>query len=331
MSAKAGKAVIGAFVLGALALAVAGVVLFGSGKFFTPQKKYVMYFDGSVKGLSVGAPVVFRGVKVGSVVDIVLQGDMDAMTFRVPVIVEVDLSRFQITNGEPDSADYHQALINRGLRAQLQTQSLVAGQLMVYFDFYPERPVRLLPDDTGYAQVPTIPSTADELAQKLEELPLKQLVERANDMVGGLERLVNSTEIQDAPRQLNLTIAEARNLLRNISREVELVSADARGTIAAATATIRHADRVLEFKEGAPAELVQSLNRTLEEVRGSLNKFDETLNVVANTASDERSLYPLRTALKDLGEASRAIGALADYLDRHPEALLRGKSSVEAK
>lgn len=331
MSAKAGKAVIGAFVLGALALAVIGVVLFGSGKFFTLQKKYVMYFDGSVKGLSVGAPVVFRGVKVGSVVDIILQGDMEQMTFRVPVIVKVDLSRFQIINGEPFSADYHQALIDRGLRAQLQTQSLVTGQLMVYFDFYPERPVRLLPDDTGYPQVPTIPSTTDELAQKLEELPLKQLVERANDLVGGLERLANSADIQDAPRQLNLTIAEARNLLQKIGREVELVSADARGTIEAATATIRHADRVLEFKEGAPAELVQSLNQTLEEVRGSLKKFDETLDAVANTASDERSIYQLRTALKDLGEASRAFGSLAEYLDRHPEALLRGKPHLEEK
>ncbi len=331
MNAKGNKAVIGAFVLGALALAVAGVILFGSGQFFTPQKKYVMYFDGSVKGLSVGAPVVFRGVKIGSVVDIVLQGDMDDMTFRVPVVAEVDLSRFQITNGASDSADYHQALIDRGLRAQLQTQSLVTGQLMVYFDFYPERPVRLLPDETGFAQVPTIPSTADELAQKLEELPLRELLERTNSLVGGLERLVNSPEIQEAPRQLNLTIAEARTLLHKIGREIERVSNDARGTITAATATIRHADRVLEFKEGAPAELAQSLDRTLAEVRGSLDKFDETLDAVAKTASDERSLYPLRTALKDLGEASRAFGALADYLDRHPEALLRGKTHVEEK
>ncbi|MDY0268412.1 MlaD family protein [Trichloromonas sp.] len=331
MNAKGNKAVIGAFVLGALALAVAGVILFGSGQFFTPQKKYVMYFDGSVKGLSVGAPVVFRGVKIGSVVDIVLQGDMDDMTFRVPVVAEVDLSRFQITNGASDSADYHQALIDRGLRAQLQTQSLVTGQLMVYFDFYPERPVRLLPDATGFAQVPTIPSTADELAQKLEELPLRELLERTNSLVGGLERLVNSPEIQEAPRQLNLTIAEARTLLHKIGREIERVSNDARGTITAATATIRHADRVLEFKEGAPAELVQSFDRTLEEVRGSLDKFDETLDAVAKAASDERSLYPLRAALKDLGEASRAFGALADYLDRHPEALLRGKTHVEEK
>lgn len=331
MSAKAGKAVIGAFVLGALALAVIGVVLFGSGKFFTPQKKYVMYFDGSVKGLSVGAPVVFRGVKVGSVVDIILQGDMRDMTFRVPVIAEVDLSRFQITNSEPESADFHQALIDRGLRAQLQTQSLVTGQLMVYFDFYPDRPVRLLPDDTGYAQVPTIPSATDELTQKLEELPLKQLVERANDLVGGLEQLVNSPDMQETPRTLNLTVAEARSLLENVGREIRLLSDETRGAIGAATTAIQHIDRTLSFEEGAPAELIGSMNTTLDEVRRSLRKFDETLDAVANTASDERSIYQLRTALKDLGEASRAFGSLAEYLDRHPEALLRGKTHLEEK
>jgi len=331
MSIKASKAVIGAFVLGAVCLMVAGVVVFGSGRLFSHQQKFVMYFDGSVKGLSIGAPVVFRGVKIGSVVDIVLQGDLRDMTFRVPVIAEIDPGRFHVTHVAPGSADYRKALIGRGLRAQLQTQSLVTGQLVVDFDFRPDKPARFAPDSTGYPQIPTTPSAADELARKFDELPLKQLVERANAAMGGLERLVNSPDLQNAPRSLNLAVADTRTLLKRIDREVGFLSSDARGAIGAATATIKHADRVLAFDEGPPAEVVKSLNQTLADAQKSLRKFDETLDTVQNTVTDERSNYQLRYALKELGETSRSLGSLIDYLDRHPEALLRGKSNVEEK
>lgn len=332
MSITANKPAIGVFVLGAICLVVAGVVLFGSGKIFSPQKKYVMYFEGSVKGLSVGAPVVFRGVKVGSVVDIILQGNLKDMTFRVPVVAEIDLSRFHMTNGVSSSVDeYHKALIDRGLRAQLQIQSLVTGQLMIDFDFRPDKPARVVPDTTDYPQVPTVPSTSDEFAQKLEELPFEQLVAKANALVGGLERLVNSPDIQDAPRSLNLAVANAMTVLEKIDREVGLLSSDARGALGAATATIKRADRILAFKEGAPAEAVNNLNRTLVETQRSLRKFDETLDALQKTVTDERSNYQLRSALKDLGETSRSLNSLVDYLDRHPEALLHGKTNLEEK
>ena len=138
MSVKASKALIGAFVLAALALAIAGVALFGTGKLFVPQKKYVMYFDGSVKGLSVGAPVVFRGVRIGSVTDISLQEDIEEMTVRIPVVAQINLNKFRMTGEGGEGSDNLRDLIDRGLRAQLQYQSIVTGQRMVGFDFYPK-------------------------------------------------------------------------------------------------------------------------------------------------------------------------------------------------
>ncbi len=329
MSKKASKSLIGLFVLGAIALVVVGVVLFGSGKLFSPTKRYVMYFDGSVKGLSVGAPVVFRGVKIGSVIHVILQGDLHDMRFRVPVIVEIDLSRFQFTDVDPEETDYDRILVERGLRAQLQTQSLVTGQLMIDIDFRPDRPPHVVKDTTGYPQIPTVPSTAEELAQKLEQLPLQQLVDRLNELVGGLDRLVNSPEMQDIPRSINLAVGEARNLFATIDGQLDAAFTDARAAIGAATAVIERADRVLTFEEGAPAALLENLSELLDELRQTMLIFDETMVAVRTTASDERSKYELRTALRDLGETSRALGALIDYLDRHPETLLRGKTNVE--
>ncbi len=329
MRGKTGKAFIGLFVLGALALLVAGVVMFGSGKLFVPSKKYVMYFDGSVKGLSVGAPVVFRGVKVGSVIDIVLQGNLHDMLFTVPVIVEVDLSRFQIVGGESVSDDLDKALIERGLRAQLQPQSLVTGQLVIDVDFRPGRPMRVANDTTGLPQIPTIPSTAEELAQKLEELPLQQLVNRLNELVGGLERLANSPDMQNVPQALNQAIGEMHQVFATIDREVALLAAEARDVLVAVTETVDRVDRTLSFQEGAPAEMVDNLNQFLNEARHSLAAFDQTLESVRSTLGDERSAYELRHALRELRRTAQTLGVLADSLDRQPDILLWGKPVEE--
>lgn len=325
MSKKASTAMIGLFVLGAIGLALAGVVLFGSGKLFRPTVKYVMYFDGSVKGLSVGAPVVFRGVKIGSVTDIILQGNLQEMRFTVPVIAEVDLGRFQISKGDPEAIDYERDLLDKGLRAQLQTQSLVTGQLMIDIDFRPERPSRLIANVTDYPQIPTIPSTVEEIAQKIEDLPIQQLIKRVNDLVGGLEQLVNSPEMQELPHVMSQAAAEARTLLKTIDDEVGLLSADARAVLAAATAVIERGDRLLAFEEGMPAEMADSFQQLLAEARLSLRRFDETLAAIRSTASDERSKYELRRALNNLAETSQSLAILVEYLGRHPEALLWGK------
>ncbi len=331
MSKKANKALIGLFVLGALCLVVTGLVVFGSGRLFSDTEKYVLYFDGSVKGLSVGAPVVFRGVKVGSVVDINLLGDLGRMRFTVPVVVEVDRSRFKIVNKPTRKVDYHKMLTDRGLRAQLQLQSLVTGQLMIDFDFYPERPARFVADATGYPQVPTIPSTAEELAQKFERLPLQQLVERANALVGGLEQLVNSPETQKIAHALTLVAADARALLEGMDRQVGLLSSEADKALRSVTAAANRAETVLALKDGPTAALVDNFNQTLVGVRTSLQKFDETLDALGGVVSDERTTYRLQRLLGDLGETSRSLGALIDYLGQHPEALLRGKTNLKGE
>ncbi|UCD34191.1 MAG: MCE family protein, partial [Nitrospiraceae bacterium] len=176
MSKQANKTAVGAFVLGAIALAVAGVLIFGSGKFFADTDKYVLHFEGSVKGLNTGAPVMFRGVKIGSVTDILLRYDPVDLSVHIPVIIEVDRSRFSRINTVKERRTSINVLIERGLKAQLQLQSVVTGQLMVDLDFYPEDPVNLVGNnDIPYAEVPTIPSNLQKLTKTLEQLPLDEL------------------------------------------------------------------------------------------------------------------------------------------------------------
>ena len=145
MSKQANKTAIGAFVVVAVALGVAAIIVFGSGKFFVKKDVYVAYFPGSVKGLRVGAPVVFRGVKIGEVTQIRLYADRRENIVQIPVILEVDPGNFK-NMGPPEEnrREYLEKVIKSGLRAQLQMQSLVTGQLMINVDFYPDKPATVI-------------------------------------------------------------------------------------------------------------------------------------------------------------------------------------------
>src|SRR5512135_2268972 len=144
MSKQANKAVIGIFVVGAIALVVIAIVVLGSGKFFKKTVKAVCYFEGSVGGLNVGAPVVFRGVRIGSVSEIILKVDPSKLIFTIPVYIEIEPDKFEVVGARPTEMKGQnlKTLIDKGLRASLETQSLVTGQMQVGLDFHPEKPAK---------------------------------------------------------------------------------------------------------------------------------------------------------------------------------------------
>jgi paraquat-inducible protein B len=173
MSKPANKTMIGAFVVGAVVLAVTAVVLFGSGKFFRKTEPWLTFFQGSVKGLNVGSPVVFRGVQIGQVTDIIVGFDPTQLEVLIPVFFEIDPEKFKDIGRrvETSDADMHKALISRGLRAQLQIQSLVTGQLLINIDFYPDTPAQLIGIDQFRDKMPLedwweIPSVSTPLQEK---------------------------------------------------------------------------------------------------------------------------------------------------------------------
>jgi paraquat-inducible protein B len=321
MAGKTNKAVIGAFVLGALALLVAGILIFGSGKFLADIQKFVVYFEGSVKGLNVGSPVIFRGVKVGTVTDIHIQFDPQAMEATIPVIIEVERDKFR---GTEKGRVYIKELIDKGLRAQLQTQSLVTGQLAIYFDFFPGTPMVLRGTDTKYPEIPSILSAGEELQKTFHELPLEDLVDKMHSAMTGIDRLVNSPELHEAIGSLDTVARDLREMIPAVHREIASLGKDSRRTAEAAIRAFNEAEKLLAMEDGPSGEMARNVNRTLVEAQASLE-------AIRQTAADERSTYQLQVALRELAEAARSINTLVDYLDRHPEALLRGKGASKGE
>ncbi len=199
------------FVVGAVALLIIAILAFGSGMLFKQSDKYILFFDGSVKGLSVGAPVIFRGVKIGTVKDISLIYDSKTQDVLIPVIIDVELSRVK---GIPENVGYpdYMALVNQGLRAKLEIQNFITGQLMLAFDFYPDRPVQLRGIIKQYPELPALPISPD-IFEVMQEIPIKEISSDLKSTVAGINKLVNEgffgvrsalKEITQAARSLRL-------------------------------------------------------------------------------------------------------------------------------
>jgi paraquat-inducible protein B len=350
MSKQANKTAIGAFVLVALALGVAAIIIFGSGKFFVKTSEYVAYFQGSVKGLNVGAPVVFRGVKIGQVTKIMIYADQRTHSFEIPVFMEIDPESFKALGSAVESREqYIQDLINKGLRAQLQMQSIVTGQLMIGIDLYPGTPVRLIGSQIvkppkGVIEIPTIQTPLQVIEKTLEELPIGEIINSINKSLQGIERIVASGDVTKSlgyfkesmggfrslaqhldekipllSADLSQTLKDVQNLIENLNSQVGPLANSFKSTSDSAGNTIKDVGRLAENINGQVKTLAGDLAKTIQ-------KSQETLASV-NGAIGEGS--PLRiqveTAVAELSQAARSIRVLADYLQRNPDALLRGK------
>ncbi|WP_305045513.1 MlaD family protein [Geoalkalibacter sp.] len=331
MSKKANPALVGAFVLGALALVVTAVIIFGGGHFFRPTERYMLYFEGSVKGLNVGAPVMFRGVQVGSVVEIRIEFDESDLSFRIPVTIEVLPDRFtqvccenQGTNRplEIGTQEFIDLMVAQGLRAQLQSQSFVTGQLLVLIDLFPERPPRFAEVETPYPQLPTIPSGFEELTRTLEELPLAEIAHKLVATLEGIEQFVRSPQLGETLRGVGETLEEVKNLVGGMEGRLDRADRELSATLKTTRDLLTHLDGRLQPLADQWGQTAQAGQEALEETRRVMAALGETLG-------EESLLHvQLERALGELAGAARALRDLSEYLERHPDALLRGKGGT---
>jgi len=296
MSIQANKTMVGAFVLGAAVLLAGAILLLGTGRLLKAQPPVVLYFDGSVKGLSLGAPVIFRGVAVGAVTNIQLVVDASGLHPLIPVTVQMDASKVQVPKSLDQSKDqkiYLKKLIDAGLRAQLGQQSFVTGQLMIELDILPGSEMRLR-GDGSMIEIPTIPSPLDKLARTLQSIPVEQIMGQVQTAVEGLNKILSSPDLAKAPGELNATLRDLRTLAQNLNSQVKPVRSSIDQTLTSVSAAAASADRVMRHAESM-------------------------------ADPNSQSMTDLRKALNELSNAARALRNLADYLDRHPEALIKGK------
>jgi len=339
MSKPVNKTIIGLFVVVALALVVAAILILGSGKFFKHNPKFVMYFQGSVKGLSVGSPVVFRGVKVGTVIDIKMLFNPKDLSIMIPVYVELEEGSLQTVKGNQsmgaDSTlahrslhgfnDFARELIKRGVRAQLEMQSIVTGQLMVSLDFYPDKPATLVGAEHRYVEIPTIQTPLQELTKRFEKLPIEEILKKVNGAMGGIEKLVNSPEIAGTIEAIRQAVDETRLLVQNLDHQVNPLSARM-------TDVATHLDQLATRLEGQIEPLASSVTKTSDEAKVTLRKAQATMGTIEDLAGEDSVVsYRLTKTLDELGSAARSLRQLADTIQHQPDAIIFGKKNTRGK
>ena len=329
MSKQANKTVIGIFVVGAIALVVIAIVVLGSGKFFKKTLKAVCYFEGSVGGLNIGAPVVFRGVRIGSVTDVVLRADSTKFIFTIPVYIEIEPDRLKIIGARPRRLGENlKTLIDRGLRASLETQSLVTGQMQVGLDLQPDKPAKFAEFriDTTTPEIPTVPTPMQELAKKIQKLPIDEIFEKLSSTLNAINKVVDSPELVEAIRSLNLAVADVRKLVQNVDSRVEPLASSIEGAVNDYAKLARNADNKIDTLSLGLSDAVKEIQKTVSGIEKTLEQAQLTLAQAKQTLSEDSTLsYEITETLQELQKGARSIRFLADDLKKRPESAIWGK------
>jgi len=353
MSLRASPSLIGAFVLGALVLLVGGLVLWGGTAIFRSKYRVVMYFDAAVTGLQKGAPIIMRGVRVGQVTDVQLRWG----TSIVGVYADLEPDALKGVRPRDLQEAIERGIDERHLRAQLRMQSFVTGVLYVALDEFPGTPVVLRKLDTRVQELPTVPTDIEKWTAKIEKiadtltaLPLDELGRSAIATIDEARRILKSPEVASSLKNLDAVLAETRGLVRrvdtlaaNVNTQVGPLSTDAQAALTSAQTTLVSAQAALAqvpqlvqdlrqvvAKVDAHADpLLASLQKTSETAGTTLERAQVTLGGVDRTLSQDSALgSELGMALVEVRQAARALGSLADYLERNPDALVYGRRAV---
>jgi paraquat-inducible protein B len=368
MSKQANKTVIGLFVVGAIALTVVAIITLGSGKFFRQTHKYVIFFEGSVKGLGIGSAVNFRGVKIGEVAEISLHFDQQNLNFLIPVIVSIYPDRIRgITTADRfDFAKskmqrkFFEALIEQGLRAQLQPQSFVTGRLFVQLDYFPDKRANFhsakgFGIDKNIFEIPSVPNPFWKIQKTVENIPLEQIVEDIRTSLAGINELVNNPELAKTAHYVKQMMREIRDLARNVNQKVDPLATAAEETIRdiqhlansidrqidplansvkrtadTATAALNDARGLVQHADGEVMPTASKLSETIESARAALVQIESTFKTIEEFSEENSQFrYRLYIALDEISATARSIRSLTDYLEQRPDAILRGKPDTE--
>ena len=312
---------VGAFVLGGIVLALAAIVMFGNFGLFNPSIRAAVVFQNSINGLAVGAPVTFRGVRVGAVESIGIEFDPKTSVAYIPVTVRLEPGHALITRKEADTNVDLPALINRGLRAELNVQSFVTGQSQIDLDFDPTSAPVLHPDIANLPEIPTRQSTLQKAQEQLSQLPLRELADDATATLQSLRGLAEKLN-QDLPplvKSLNATSDRSTQTVETTNQAIKDLQTRLDTTLGTIGQLASTGDQQLNQRGAELHTLLDASNQTMVQVRDLLG------DVRGLTSDRAASRANLQSTLRDLAAAAASLRGFANDVEHNPQLLLTGR------
>ncbi|MDY0249064.1 MAG: MlaD family protein [Pseudomonas sp.] len=307
---------IGAFLLGGVALLAAGLLLLSRDSLLSRPVEYVVYFTGALDGLDVGADVTYRGVKVGNVRQINLSYDRSLNDVVMPVTIRISAESTRSKNKERGFDHSIERLIERGLRAQLQTPSFLTGKAIVALDFFPNQQGYIRdPHIIDLPAIPSVPSRIDQVADVLrdlvdglKEMPLKETLDAANKTLLAFERLASAPETQSGIKSLSVSLANFEKISQQLQQRLP---------------------GMLDNVHSSSVELKDALGdvrHAAQSARDALQQMDGMVSDGRRSLGPQSELqYELLQSLQDLGQASKALQRTAESLEQQPQSIIFGK------
>lgn len=327
MSKKANPTTVGLFVIIGIALFVAGVVAFSDFKMSGMTEKFVLYFDSSVKGLSVGAPVTHRGVRIGKVTGIQLRFNQATDDFAVPVFIELEQdlirNRSDRTIAISDQS-LIESLIGEGLRGRLEAGSFVTGQLYIELALDRDAPPAVFRQlEPELVEIPTTPSGIQAMMEKLGSVDIEGMADRLSSVLEQLDRKLGDLQVSDISNNLNLVLESLNTLLDDPNLGLALNRVSETLEDFKATSTTLRGEIGLVSKDISVT--LDSISKAIDEMRDGMADVRHTLSAESVLARN------LGLALEQFAAASNSVSELAEFLRLHPNALISGREKQPAK
>jgi paraquat-inducible protein B len=343
MSLRTQAVRVGLFAIAGIALLVAVVVVVFGARVFTTTERAVMHFSGSVYGLQVGSPVVFRGVRLGLVRSVGLVfGDG---RFKVPVVVDLDRDRIRTLAGDSAAGDPAlslPSLVAQGLSGQLATHSLLTGQLYVDLDLRTPAAAAVR-DASGMIEIPTTPTRFQSLQDQLDRVDVKRMADDLAATLAAARSLMAGPEIRQAFDNLAQASTKLARLAQSLDQRIGPLADSARGTLKEAsqasqrvgaaaermgTSVAKAADRVASAAASADG-LLSPGSPTLASVRQAADELARSAAALREAAAgDGGASQSLQRTLGDVSRAARALRDLAQQLEQQPQSLIRGREAT---
>ncbi len=330
MSKKANPALIGTFVIGAIFLVIAAILVLGNLKFNKESYRCVLYFNGSLHGLDVGAPVTYRGVRIGQVGSIEILFDRKEKNYHIPVYVDINGNGARLQDnyreaGFDNPEDFFESLIHRGLQAKLKMSSLITGKLYIEFTFDPESTNAPIIRQGEYLQIPTAPSGLEQFTQAIESLPLKKLMDRSMSVLNGMDKFINDPDLHNSVASFNTAVVHFDGLVAGVDKQLASLDPEISRLLADLSSLTANAEKMLSETNRELQPTIKDMRKTLARVSLAADRLVTTLDSADTMAAENSELpYQLGLTLAEVRKAARAMRDFADYLQRHPNALLVG-------
>lgn len=338
---RASATTIGLFVVIGIVLLVGGVILAGGGRLFAHKERVVMHFSGSIYGLQLGAPVVFRGVRLGSVSSIGLLYDKASDDFLIPVVAELESAAIRglAESKDEDGAAALAALVDRGMTAQLSMQSLLTGQLYVDLDLRPQKESVQRDKHGDLLEIPTTATAIQALKNQFDGLDFRKLIDDVSAIATSARSVVSGPELKKALSDLAAITDHVRKLAEAAEKRFGPLADATTSTLGdarkAANRVGAAADDISDtaHRLGGTADHISSLvapdSAVVQKLQRTLDDLGQMAASLKQQAGDESGLMQnANQALHDVSRAARSMRELADLLERHPEALLRGRGAA---